>query len=797
MQKLNKKSADHASVELSVTGMSCASCVARVEKALRALPEVESASVNLLTERASVRLRPGSSEEASLLGEGWLAALSDAGYGGSVLSVEAGVVPHSGANPTAPPSPARLAPKLSKRPPLALVLSVLLTLPLLLPMAGAALSWIPARLAEVTGHSLVGFASGRGQPAMLPGWAQFALATPVQWVFGARFFRSGFRALRSGSGNMDSLVALGTAAAYFLSLYLWAVRGEEHALYFESSAAVITFVMFGKWLESLAKASALGSLRALHALRPDTAWVRSPDGAEVEVPIREIGRGDRVIVRPGQRVSVDGKVIEGNTQVDESLLTGESFPVPRSEGDPVVAGSFNTDGWILVEATAVGAETLLEKVIRRVEEAQVAKAPIQKTVDRVSAFFVPAVIAIGFLTLLGWLWAGSGAETAVLHAVAVLVIACPCALGLATPTALLVGTGVAARRGILIKDAEALERARELRVVAFDKTGTLTEGRPSLVALAPCGEWSETTLLAVAASLQARSQHPLAGAVLREAERRGVLRQDLSDWRSHPGRGVSGVALSGERFWMGSAALFVEAGVASPEESASGPAGELVRRAEKEGWTLAWLARGAQPQDALGVFAFEDPLRPGAEEAVRELSKQGLLTALLTGDSESAAARVAARLGIGLVRARVLPERKAELVEELRREHGAVAMVGDGVNDAPALATADLGIALSGGTDVALEAAAVVLVSSELGRVGEAIALSRATLARIRRGLFWALVYNTVGVPLAAAGLLSPAVAGAAMGLSSVSVVLNALGLRRWKAAPSRSESPPARAKKR
>jgi Cu+-exporting ATPase len=722
--------AGQRTVSLDIEGMTCATCVSRVERALGKVPGVLSASVNLATETADVTAL-GSVETAVLVD-----AARRAGYAARERADTTTQAPRTG--PSHWP----------------VLIAAALSLPLMLPM----------------------LALPFGRDWMLPGWLQCALATPVQFVLGARFYRAGWHALRAGSGNMDLLVALGTSAAYGLSLYLLLAHGGHDGmaphLYFESSAVVITLVLLGKWLEARAKRQTTEAIRALQALRPDTARVLR-DGTEVELPLAQVRVGDVVRVRPGERVPVDGEVIEGASHVDESLITGESLPVARHPGDPVTGGAINGEGLLGVRTTAVGAESTLARIVRLVESAQAGKAPIQRLVDRVSAVFVPIVLAIALATLLGWGFGTGQWSGAVINAVAVLVIACPCALGLATPAAIMAGTGVAARRGILIKDAEALETAHSIAVVAFDKTGTLTIGHPQLAAL-QSADGNDDALLAAAAALQSGSEHPLARAVLAEARTRGLAIGPATQTLAVPGRGVS--ARVGEReLRLGSGAWMAELGVDT---------GALAARAaalQADGRTVSWLADvGAAPR-LLGLLAFGDSLKPGAARAISALKALGVRTVLISGDNRGAAEHVGRELGIDRVEAEVLPGRKAEIVNALRQPGAPVAMVGDGINDAPALAAADVGIAMSTGTDVAMHAAGITLMRGDPALVAEAIDISRRTWQKIRQNLFWAMAYNTIGIPLAAAGLLSPVIAGAAMALSSVSVITNALMLRRWR----------------
>lgn len=718
--------------DLAIEGMTCASCVARIERALRAVPGVSEAVVNLATARAHV-VHLGT-DDAALI-----AAVQRAGY-------EAQPLAHA------------TVPRAAADPGWRVALALLLSAPLALPMAGDLF----------------------GRHWMLPAAWQFVLAAPVQFWLGARFYRASWKALAARSANMDLLVALGTSAAFGLSLALWwrDPQGMPH-LYFESAALVISLVLLGRWLEGRAKQRTLAALDALRALVPDTATVRR-DGVEVTVPVATLRVGDEVVVRPGERVPTDGALIEGRSHFDESLLTGESLPVAREAGETVTGGAINAEGRVVLRVSAVGTETTLARIVRLVESAQAKKPPIQQTVDRVAEVFVPAVLVVAALTLVGWGLASADWEGALVNAVAVLVIACPCALGLATPTALMVGTGLAAQRGILVRDAQALETMRQVRVVAFDKTGTLTEGRPRLVALAAAEGEREDTVLADAAALQAGSEHPLARAVLDAAAARGAVALPAADLRAVPGRGIEGV-VGGRRLRLGSSRWIDESGHAPPAGLAA-----AADAARAEGHSVSWLVDVAAGT-VRGLFAFGDAAKPEAAAAVAALHAQGVRCVLVSGDHRGAAESVARRLGIDEVHAEVLPGDKAQVVASLRRglaRDERVAMVGDGINDAPALAAADVGLAMATGTDVAMASAGLTLMRGDLRLVPEALALSRAVTRKIRQNLFWAFVYNVVGIPAAAIGLLTPVIAGAAMALSSVSVVGNALLLRRWRARP-------------
>jgi Cu+-exporting ATPase len=744
-----------------IEGMSCAACAGRVERALRAVPGVTEAGVNLATEMASVRA-------AGPLGfDGLQAAVKKAGY--------IAHVPDEPAPP--PPSAAREWADVA----FAASLSVPLMLPMLAEAFGISWGW--------------------------PSWVQWLLATPVQFWLGARFYAGAWRALRHRSANMDVLVALGTTAAYGLSVYVWLGGGAATAmagirmdegwrgllgggahLYFEASAVVITLVLLGKRLESRAKRQTTQALRALQALQPELARVRRA-GGDIDLPVARLRPGDLLVVRAGERFAADGVVREGESHVDESLVTGESLPVPRRPGDKVTGGALNGEGVLLVTVSAAGHESTLARIVRLVESAQEKKAPIQRLVDRVSAVFVPVVTVIAFGTLVAWGLGSGDWERAVLNAVAVLVIACPCALGLATPTAMMAGTGLAARHGILIKDAEALEIAHDVGIVAFDKTGTLTEGRPFVVACEAV-DGHEDELLALAAALQANSAHPLARAVVAAARDRGLAVRRAGAERAVAGKGVAGRVPTGSGDAVGELELRLGSGRWMSELGVEpGPLAVRAQALQQEGRTVSWLAEVSGAPRLVGLLAFGDRPRAGAAAAVRRLQAQGLRTLMISGDSRASAEGVARQLGLEEVHAEVLPAEKVALLDGLRESgrggrRGRVAMVGDGLNDAPALAAADVGIAMAGGTDVAMHAAGITLMRADPLLVVDALDLSRRCVAKIRQNLFWAFVYNVAGIAFAALGLLSPVIAGAAMAFSSVSVVTNALALRRWRPAP-------------
>ena len=750
------------SCDIGIGGMTCASCVARVERAIAKLPGVASVSVNLATESARVTWAANQADEAEQTQQARLRrAVRDAGY-------EPLVAQHL---ELASDSPwAGLMP---------VFVGLLLSIPLVLPMVGDAL----------------------GQHWMLPALWQFLLATPVQFVLGARFYKAGWHALLAGSGNMDLLVALGTSAGWALSVWLWltAPAGAMMHLYFEGSAMVITLVLLGKWLEARAKRQTTDAIRALHALRPAQARVITRDG-EVEIPIEELLVGDLVVVLPGERFAADGVVHEGETQADEAMLTGEPLPVHKGVDARVTGGSINGEGRVVVRVRATGTATVLANIIRLVEDAQAAKAPIQRLVDQVSAVFVPVVLVLALLTLLAWWFTGHSLEVSLIHSVAVLVIACPCALGLATPAAIMAGTGVAAKHGILIKDAQALELAHRVDTVAFDKTGTLTLGQPQLLSLSlPEEGLRPSTLtalsqdakhgLGLAASLQSGSEHPLAHAVVQAAKAQGLAVNAPEVAKAVAGFGSEGVVqgrhvLLGSVRWMETLAL---------------PAGAWQVQAahlQTQGATVSVLAeRTTRGVHALAVLAFGDEPKPGVQAALAKLRVRGLRLAMISGDNVGAAQTMAARLGLQAdeVHADVMPADKAALIKRLQDsapgQRRVVAFVGDGINDAPALAAADVGMAMAnlnaegrrGGTDVAMQAAGITLMRGDVALVAGAFDISARTVAKIRQNLFWAFVYNAAGIPLAAMGYLNPVVAGAAMALSSVSVMTNALLLKRWK----------------
>jgi P-type Cu+ transporter len=710
--------------ELAIHGMTCATCVNRVEKALAGVPGVRRAEVNLATEHATVEGIAGLLRSSLLI-----EAVRNAGYDAELLTADAD---QQRAAESA--DQAQLRRQLWQ-----VVTAAMLSVPLMLPMLGTP----------------------------LPGWLALLLATPVQFVFGARFYVAAWKALRAGTGNMDLLVALGTSAAYCYSAALVALGGAD--TYCDAAAVVITLVLLGRWLEARARRATGSAIRALLALRPDTARVERPDGSTMEIAVGAVSTGDIVVIRPGERIPADGRILSGESQTDESMLTGESLPVDKHAGDAVTGGAINGSGLLRAEITAVGADSTLARIIALVERAQSHKAPVQRLVNRVAAVFVPVVLACALSAFLAWWLFGASFTAGLIAAVAILVVACPCALGLATPTALMAGTGVAARAGILIRDAETLEAARHIDTVVLDKTGTLTEGKPAVTEVLPAAA-DEVTLLTLAAAAQTGSEHPLARAVLARAA--GLQLPALTDFQGVPGLGL--VATVGcRRVVLGNRALMATYRVPITVEAAA-------TALEAKGRTVMFVADVA-PAALLGAIAVMDPPRASAAAAVHRLHAMGIATVLLSGDNRRTAEAVAAGLGISDVRAEVLPADKAAVTAQLQQDGHCVAMVGDGVNDAPALAQADVGIAMGTGTDVAIKAAGITLMRPDPLLVADAIVVSRATYRKIRQNLFWAFAYNVVGIVLAGLGLLNPMIAGGAMAMSSVSVVSNALLLRRWR----------------
>jgi Cu+-exporting ATPase len=729
-------------LELALQGMNCANCAARIEKHLNEMPGVE-AVVNFASEKAHVRFDPARHDAARIMtaveGLGFKAALSSADTRAAERQQK---LDHYRA-------------ELRQ-----FWLSMVLTLPLVAQMVGM---FSPALAAG--GHDL------------LPRGVQLLLATPVQFWIGWRFYVGAWHALRGGSGNMDVLVALGTSMAWVYSLVVTLAGWHQQHVYFEASATVITLVLLGKILEARAKAGASSAIEALIGLQPKTAQVER-DGRIIEMPVADMMPGDVFIVRPGQSVPVDGEVLEGSSAVDESMLTGESLPVAKMTGDRLYAATVNGAALLRARARGVGSQTVLAGIIRMVETAQGSKAPVQRLADRVSAVFVPVVCVIALLTFVGWWGLAGDFSQAMINAVAVLVIACPCALGLATPTAIMVGTGQGARAGILVRDAEALELAEKISVLAVDKTGTLTEGRPVVTDLVPLGELSSGELLRLASALEQGASHPLAAAILARAAVEGLpaAAGQVQHLVAVPGKGLR-AEFEGKLCLLGSPAFLLEEGVVI--DAAAGVALAALQEAARSVVAVACDGR------LDGLIAIADPLRASTPAAVAHLGQLGVEVVVVSGDHARTVAAIARDARITRQHSGVLPGDKARIIAELKLEvapGGRVGMVGDGINDAPALAAADVGFAMGGGADVALKTAGIALMRDDLNHVAAAIELSRATLSKIRQNLFFAFIYNVLGIPLAAFGLLDPVVAGAAMALSSVSVVSNSLLLRRWSA---------------
>lgn len=734
---------DHLTFDIS--GMTCASCSARVEKVLARQPGVSEARVNLALERADI-------EGDGLDPDNLASAIGKAGFGAVLRRDDFAAARQADEAQAA-------ARRAEERQTLArLVVSAILTLPIVIGM-------LPMM-------------TGLGEAWISPLW-QAILATGVMAISGSRFWHEALGALRGGSANMAVLVSLGTGAAYAWSMWVLISQwGDPHAghggmashLHFEAAAVVLTLIMLGKYLEARAKSGAAGALRALGRLQPDTADLKTFDGTIRTVPVERLTVGDIIIVKPGARVAADGVIVAGLSSLDEAIVTGESMPVARGPGDAVITGTTNADGVLEVEVRAVGADTRLARMTRLVEEAQSGQAPVQKLVDRISAVFVPVILVIAAITLAGWLLLGADFETAMVAAVAVLVIACPCALGLATPTALVAGTGAAAKAGILIRDIETLERATDITAIAFDKTGTLTEGSPEVATLYPVDKGSETELLRLAAMVETGSEHPLARAILACAERSGVPIVPATGIRAVPGRGLEGH--NGDTLiQVGSQRFLTEVGVETQDLEdaidASGPG------------TLAWVAAGGK---ALGAILLTDAIRSEAASALSDLNSRGLATVMLTGDNQATALAIADQAGVSDVRAGLLPNEKLDAIRGLAASTGGhVAFVGDGLNDAPALAAANLGIAMAGGADAAREAAAITLMRPDLRLVPASLDVAAKTRRTIRQNLGWAFIYNVIGVPLAAFGILPPVFAGAAMAFSSVSVVANSALMARWR----------------
>ncbi|BBH53155.1 heavy metal translocating P-type ATPase [Fluviispira sanaruensis] len=733
----NKKSIKKFESNYHIEGMNCASCVNHVEKSLRKIPGVLEVSVNLASEKAQIQ------SEKKISSATIKAAVEKAGYKAIPILEEE--------------QKDSLMPPKQKDGKWLIIFSALLSLPLILPMLLLPFS--------------IDFA--------LPVWTQVILASIIQFFIGRKFYISAWKALWTKSAHMDLLVVLGTSSAYGLSLYQIishptdVLNGKIH-LYFESSAVIITLVLFGKWLEGRAKRKTTSAIRALQELKPEKARVLS-NGTEVEVLLSNLKMNDIVIIKPGERIPVDGEIVEGFSQVDESLITGESLAIDKLTGDNVTGGSLNYNGLIKVKINALGAESTLSRIIRLVEQAQMAKAPIQKLVDKVSAIFIPIVLAIAIITFILWGVLSGDWEKAIINSISVMIIACPCALGLATPTSIMVGTGAAAKHGILIKDAEALEIAHAIKTVAFDKTGTITEGKPHLIRIKSI-KMPEEELLAISAALQTGSEHPFAKAVLIAAQEKNIPIPKVTNTQAISGRGIS-ATLNNKQYYLGSERLLNEFAVQIDDEYKN-----IVKKYADMGQSVSWLFEKKETQSILiGFLTFSDTLKEAAKEAIEHLHSLGIKTVMLTGDHLMSAQVIAKEINMDEVYSNLLPEDKVACINKLKNKLTKVAMVGDGINDAPALAAADIGIAMSSGTDAAMQAAGITLMRGNPILVSAAIEISNKTFRKIQQNLFWAFIYNIIGIPLAALGLLNPMLAGAAMAFSSVCVISNSLLLRNWR----------------
>ena len=739
---------------LDIGGMTCASCVGRVEKAISKLPGVEGVSVNLATEQANVRLSKG--VEVKL--QDIIRAVEKTGYEAKLSS------------PRGKSKDQKNHSSWSMNGLSNVLISMCLSIPLVIPMI------------------LMPF----GIHWSLSPWWQLALATPIQFILGWRFYSAGFKSLLGGTGNMDLLIAIGTSSAYGLSLYLMLTQSHVHELYFEGSAVIITMVLLGKWLEARAKKQTSAAIRALQNLWPENAKVlhqteneSHPNFNDFQVlPLEQVLPGDQIIVLPGERIPVDGQIGFGQSHADESLITGESEPVKKGLGDLVIGGSMNGEGSLIVKAQAIGVESVLSKIITLVEQAQTQKAPIQKLVDTISAIFVPTVIIIAIITgLTNWYFLDS-ISIAILRAVSVLVIACPCALGLATPAAIMAGTGVAARHGILIKDPQVLEFAHRLNIVAFDKTGTLTIGHPQLINVIPLSDHVNTSdMIASVAALQMGSEHPLAKAIINTAKTQEIMPFETTSSQAIVGVGIEGTIINGP--WSGK--LLRLQSLSSLENSKDYPIiKDRVLDGLNAGHTISILLCPDLDNPYIAAFVFGDEVKTNAKAVIEALHQLGIQTAMISGDNSFAANRVGKLLGIDQIFSQVLPSKKSQIIDQLQiashqNSKNWVAMMGDGINAAPALAKADVGMAMSTGTDVAIQSAGITLMRGDLSLVPNAIDISRKTWQKIQQNLFWAFLFNTAGIPLAALGYLSPMVAGSAMALSSFCVLSNALLLKGWQ----------------
>ena len=710
---------------LAIAGMTCAACASRIEKVLNQLPNVN-AHVNFATEEATIHYSP------LVSANDLIATVKKAGFSANIREESARAAAEQRKE------------QAFKHEYKIFIISTLLTIPFMLQMIGMFFG----------AHDF-----------LLP-WVQMALATPIQFWIGKRFYIGAWNALRGGGANMDVLVALGTSMAYLFSAVV-TIFGLEQHVYFEASAAIITLILMGKLLEARAKRKTSAAIEALIKLQPKTARVLR-NGDIVEVNVNEIVLNDIFIVRAGENVPVDGKVIDGQSNLDESLLTGESMPVTKNKEDVVFAGTQNQQGQLQCSATGIGSQTQLAAIIRLVEQAQGSKAPIQRLADRIAAIFVPVVVAISVITLFANWGINENFTDALINAVAVLVIACPCALGLATPTAIMVGTGRGAQIGILVKNAQALEQAEQIKTLIVDKTGTLTEGKPEVTDILPNQSYDNQKIIKIAATLEQGSDHPLALAILNYAEKSDIPFERVEEFQAIAGEGVLG-CVNGKNYWLGSPLIATQKNIIIDQQAFD--------NLQAQGKTVVVLTK---EQECLALIAIADKLRETSRTAVQRLQALGIELVMMTGDNEKTAEAIAHEVGISQFQANVKPQDKAEAVEKFRAANKQVAMVGDGINDAPALASADVSFSIAAGSDVAIEAADITLMRNDLNGVADAISLSRATLKKIRQNLFFAFVYNSLGIPLAAIGMLNPIIAGAAMAMSSVSVVTNSLLLKNW-----------------
>jgi len=730
---------------LQITGMTCAACSSRVERQLKKKAGVILVNVNLATEQARVQY-----DTEVLSAEDLINTVVKAGYGANK------------ANQVSLEEQEARKEKELKQLKVELIISIVISAPLIAAMLLSFLG-IHNGLTSILHNEVF----------------QLIVATPVQFIIGRRFYISAYHAIKNKSPNMDVLVALGTTAAYLLSIYNGFIAEETAVymgmkdIYFESSVTIITLILLGKYMEANAKGKTSGAIKKLMGLQAKTARVMR-DGKEQDIPVETVYPKDIILVRPGEKIPVDGMIIEGNSSVDESMLTGESIPADKKPGDAVTGATINKQGAFKFEATKVGSETALSQIVRMVEEAQGSKAPIQKIADKISGIFVPAVIICAMITLVIWLIVSGNFSESLIHAVAVLVIACPCALGLATPTAIMVGTGVGAGQGILIKGGEYLELACKVETVVLDKTGTITEGKPALTDTVSLGSLSEEALMKYAAAAEMNSEHPLGEAIYSYGKERISALPEVTDFKSITGKGVSGL-IDGHKIHVGTRLLMADINAQGIDDEIME---EILKRLEGDGKTAMILA---VDHKAEGVIAVADVVKESSKAAIRQLNDMGIEVYMMTGDNRRTAEAIGRQVGITNVLAEVLPEDKAAHVEALKKQGKIVAMVGDGINDAPALAVADVGMAIGTGTDVAMEASDITLMRGDLRSIGTVLDLSKKTMRKIKQNLFWAFIYNSIGIPFAAIGLLSPVIAGGVMAFSSVSVVTNSLSLRRFK----------------